>query len=136
MSNDLNLNSLPTKIQVAALELASQSTLSGLVDVQEERKQRQELNLWLAPSWKKMENLGMNEFCYASFVRLNMWNVSNASHLFEELKELFIIAGNDSWKIAACSLSAEEARQQIEDNGQQDFMEGLEAVLALKNMGL
>lgn len=134
LESDLNIEELPKTIKLAALTVATQYLSLGMFGPQEAQSKRQEINLWLFPSWKNLSSLGCSEECFAELVLVDKWNVSSNPALLEDFKHAFSLVRNDAWKIYACNMTASQAAEEIKQVGVEDFLAGIEAVLALKKM--
>ena len=133
-NNDLNVEELPKPIRLAALDVATQYASLGIFDAKEAQSKRQEFNLWLVPSWRQANSLGCSEACFAELVRADSWNISSYPHLLKDLQTAMMLVGNEAWKIFSCKISIEQAREDIQRVGPEDFIAGLEALIALKKM--
>lgn len=134
INDNLEVEELPKPIRLAALDVATQYASLGIFSTKEAQAKRQELNLWLMPSWRKARSLGSSEECFAELVRVDSWNISSNSKLFEDFQRVFALLGNDSWKLFACKMVAEQAIEEIKEVGVVDFVSGLDAVIALQKM--
>lgn len=130
----LNLDGLPTPIIVAALDVLTLRIYQGVFESRTELQARQEFEMWLKPSWSRAEGLLLSPESFAEWIKLGEWNISKDEQKFSYMKDCTSIAGKDGWKIAALDMTVQQAIDQISEEGLEGFIEGLDAVIALKKM--
>lgn len=130
----LNLGGLPDPIIIAALDVLSKRIYQGVFESRTEHEARQEFEMWLKPSWVMAENLQLTPETFARWVQIGKWNISNNTGIFALMKDCTALAGQDGWKIPAIGMSVQEAVEKAAEEGVQELIEGLDALIALQIM--
>lgn len=132
--NELDLDGLPRSLVLAALDVLTDEVAQGLFMSRSERELRQELNLWLKPSWIAAQELGIRDVDFAEWIRLGEWNLSNKPTTHALVKDCTAIAGSGGWRIKAIGMTPSEAFDKASHSGVSGMLEEIDALLALKKM--
>lgn len=94
-----------------------------------------QVNLWLAASWKQAQALGMNEREYCRWIRVGLWNIAGDSTVARNIEVYRALGGRRGHLIPLAGISAEAAVEQAKESGISALIEGCEAVVGLMDLG-
>jgi hypothetical protein len=115
---------LPTPVKQALLHLSSEHPSSQMSGA---------MSLWLEPSMKAAERIGMTWDEYAQWIRLGLWNLDGDPQTAEMVIGFRNLFGENGWKVAQAGVTLAEATRRVYEDGAEAVVEAAEVMTALTN---
>lgn len=90
--------------------------------------------LWLEPSWRAAQRLGIGEEEFSAWARLGLWNLEGDQAVARLVVEYRDLAGHEGYLFAEAGVSAAAAREQVEEHGLENALEAVRVMQALGAM--
>lgn len=91
--------------------------------------------LWLEPSMKAAEKMGMTWDEYARWMELGMWNLDGDPVTAETVSQYRLMFGDSAWIVVKAGIAIEEARERVAEEGRLAVLEAARVMIALTSLG-
>lgn len=95
---------------------------------------RKHLALWLEPSWRQAQAMGISDVEFAHWVRVGLWNIAGDSRTARLIAEYRAVAGEDGWKLARAAITPDSAAEQADSAALADLIEAADVMTALASL--
>jgi hypothetical protein len=91
--------------------------------------------LWLEPSMKAAQKMGMSWDEYARWMELGMWNLDGDRETADAVAGYRLMFGDSAWVVVKAGIALEEAQRRVSEEGRLAVLEAARVMIALTGLG-